>query len=84
MRYYHHHLIIAAAINTGAVAGAWLWFGYHPSLIYLTLTGGLFYGIREVVQWYNKKWWDALGFWYPVNVSLAMFTMFAIIFYTGA
>ncbi len=83
MRYYHNHLIISSAMCfAGCVAVAIL--GLYDEkyfLINMVLInmGALFYGFREVIQYHQKKWWDAKGFWWgvaPAAVTTPVYLFF--------
>ncbi|WP_435229383.1 hypothetical protein ACMAZE_11890 [Pseudopelagicola sp. nBUS_20] len=78
--YYHQHLMIAvfmnccAALICAAVWGVAAWF---PVTL---LFGGVFYGLREVLQFTYKHWWDSKGFWWPVNGSIVCFLLGILIY----
>ena len=39
---------------------------------WLWIWGGVFYAIREVIQWRQKDHWDNRGFWWGVIPSVAL------------
>ncbi len=75
MRYYHNHLIIGTVINILAVVVGYCFLGLTPILIALAATGGVFYAVREVIQWWFKHWWDHKGFIWPVVGSVPTMTL---------
>lgn len=44
---------------------------------WLWIWGGVFYAIREVIQWRQKGHWDNRGFWWGVIPSVALALLMA-------
>ena len=69
LRYYQRHLIIAAAISAAAYAVVLFGRVVMPAPLVQTdavLAGAIFYGVREVIQWRQKGYFDWPGLLWPV------------------
>ena len=69
-RYYHNHLVIASLMNV--IIGGYVYVVLGSTSPLYLLSGGVFYGIREGIQYIQKHWWDSKGFWWPVLSSIAL------------
>ncbi len=72
-RYFHNHLVIGTLISL--FVSLMLNLTIDISMMYppVWLSGGVFYGLREVIQYFQKGWWDGKGFWWPVSGSIILF-----------
>ena len=74
-RYFHNHLVIGFLISLFLVIILNLMFGVSITYPPVWLAGGVFYGLREIVQYFQKGWWDSKGFWWPVIGSIVLATI---------